>query len=931
MKGIIFTLICCFTPLFLLAQNGYRIKGSVADTVANVKLRNTSVVVLNAKDSTLKKFTRAAEDGTFNISGLTKGKFILLVSYPNYADYVENFTLDSVNKEHDFKRISMLLKARLLAGVIIKGTKAAIKIKGDTTEFNASSFVVQPNAKVEDLLKQLPGIQVDKDGKITAQGQTVNKVLVDGEEFFGDDPTLVTKNIRSDMVDKVQLYDKSSDQAAFTGVDDGKKTKTINIKLKEDKKNGYFGKADVGAGTNKFYQEQLLFNKFTGKKKFSAYGTLANTGKTGLGWEDSNKYGASGSNMEMTDDGGIIFYGSGSDELDSFDGRYNGEGIPTARTGGLHFDNKFNSDKESINTNYKVGYLNVKGNRNSLTQNSLPTGLIKSNTNQDFDNSIFRQKLDAMYSVKLDSTSTLKITIDGTIKSNKTRNNYLATSLRGNDTLLNRNNRVLTNDGDESILNAGIFYTKKFKKKGRTFSANFTEALNHNDAKGYLVSEIDYYNNLGRQDSVQRINQYKTTSIESNVFTSNFTFSEPLSKTITLTGNYRLIVNNSSVDRLSYNQSLPGEYDQVDMTLSNNYKLNQLSNQGGAVFNYKKDKTIFNFGTKIADVKFDQTNLYNNAVLKRHFLNYNPQASYQYRFSAQRSIRVSYYGNTSQPSIDQIQPIRVNTDPLNITIGNPDLKPSFTNRLNANYNSYKVLSGQSIYVSGSYSTTSNAIIGNSMTDSAGKSTYRFTNLNGKQTANFYMYGGYYQKLKKLDFEAGLNVNANGNTYYSYTNNVLNKTQSYTYSARAGFYKNKTKKYDLALSFGPTYTRSQSSLQTAVNNNSTGFNADGNFGVYLPKKFRISTDGNYQYQGKSASFNQDFQRFIVNASLNKAFFKDESLKLAATVNDLLNQNVGFNRSATSTLLSQSTYTTIRRYFMFSVVYDFNKMGGAAPKK
>ncbi len=930
MKGIIFTLICCLATQFLMAQNSYRIKGSVADTVANVKLKNTSVVVLNARDSTLKKFTRVAEDGTFSINGLSKGKFILLVSYPNYADYVDNFTLDSINKEHDFKRISMLLKARLLAGVIIKGTKAAIKIKGDTTEFNASSFTVQPNAKVEDLLKQLPGIQVDKDGKITAQGQTVNKVLVDGEEFFGDDPTLVTKNIRSDMVDKVQLYDKASDQAAFTGVDDGKKTKTINIKLKEDKKNGYFGKADFGAGTNGFYQEQLLFNKFWGKKKLSAYGTLANTGKTGLGWEDSNKYGASNANTEVGDDGSISIYFSGGDDLDSFDGRYNGQGIPTARTGGLHFDNKWNSDKESINTNYKTGFLNVKGNRDNLTQNTLPTGLIKSNTAQDFNNSIFRQKLDAAYTVKLDTTSTLKLTIDGTIKSNKTRNNYLATSLRGNDTLLNQSNRILTNDGDEKILNASLFYTKKFKKKGRTFTANFTEALNQNDTKGYLNTNISYYNNLGRLDSTQRVNQYKTNDINSSIFNSNFTFSEPLSKTITLTGNYRFIFNNSSINRLSYNQSLPGEYDQVDRTLSNNYKLNQISNQAGAVFNYKKNKTTFNFGTKIADVKFDQTDLFANNELKRNFINYNPQASYQYRFSAQRSIRFDYNGNNTQPTIDQIQPVRVNTDPLNITIGNPDLKPSFTNRLSTYYNSYKVLSGQSIYVGGSYSITSNPIINNTTTDSAGKSVYQSINLHGQQTANFYMYGGYNQKIKFMDLNGGLNINANGNTYYSITNGALNKTQSYTYSVSGRLSKYKEKKYDAYLIGGPTFTRSQSSLLTSVNNNGTGFTARAGLDYYLPKKFQISTDGNYEYQGKTISFNQDFQRTIINASLSKAFFKDESLKLTATVNDLLNQNTGFSRSATSTQLTQSTYTTIRRYFMFSIVYDFSKMGGAPNK-
>ena len=242
----LFVLLCSVSAY---AQSNYTVKGVVADTVDHVKLRNTSVSILNAKDSTLVRFTRAAEDGSFSITGLTKGKFILLMAYPDYADYVDHFTLDSASQTHNFGSVYMELKSRLLREVIIKAKPVAIKVKGDTTEFNAGAYTVQPNAKVEDLLKQLPGIQVDKDGKITAQGQTVSKVLVDGEEFFGDDPTLVTKNIRADMVDKVQLYDKKSDQATFTGIDDGQKTKTLNIKLKADKKNGMFGKTEDGGGT----------------------------------------------------------------------------------------------------------------------------------------------------------------------------------------------------------------------------------------------------------------------------------------------------------------------------------------------------------------------------------------------------------------------------------------------------------------------------------------------------------------------------------------------------------------------------------------------------------------------------------------------------------------------------------------------------------
>ncbi|GAC1307162.1 MAG: hypothetical protein NVSMB24_18490 [Mucilaginibacter sp.] len=327
--------------------------------------------------------------------------------------------------------------------VIVKGSRVPIKIKGDTTEFDARAYKVQPNASVEDLLKQLPGIQVDKDGKITAQGQTVSKVLVDGEEFFGDDPTLVTKNLRADMVDKLQLYDKKSDQATFTGIDDGQKTKTINVKLKEDKKNGYFGKADLGYGTDGYYQSQLLFNRFKAKQKFSVVSTTSNDGKTGLGWQDNQKYGSS-DNVQVTDDGGLYITSRG-DELDSWNGSYNGKGIPKAMNNGVHFDTKWNNDKESLNTNYKMVTLTVDGKNNILSQNSLPSGgTINSTSNENYHNYIFRNKLDGTYQVKIDTTSNLKIMADASIKHSQSNSDYLTSSLLNTDTLLNTSKRNIT-------------------------------------------------------------------------------------------------------------------------------------------------------------------------------------------------------------------------------------------------------------------------------------------------------------------------------------------------------------------------------------------------------------------------------------------------------------------------------------------------------
>jgi hypothetical protein len=946
MKFILTLLTFCLLSYASVAQNAYSIKGTVTDTASNAKLANTTISVLNAKDSTLFKFARATASGSFNIGGLKKGKFILLVTYPKYADYVENFTLDSVKTTHNFGQIDMILKTRLLASVMVKGTRAAIKIKGDTTEFNASSFTVQPNAKVEDLLKQLPGIQIDKDGKITAQGQTVNKVLVDGEEFFGDDPTLVTKNLRADMVDKVQLYDKASDQAAFTGIDDGQKSKTINIKLKEDKKNGYFGKADVGVGTKDFYQAQVAVNKFAGKEKISAYGTLANTGKTGLGWEDANKFGTSSNNVEFVDGGISIFSGNGGDELEGWGGRYNGEGIPVARAGGAHYDNKWNADKQTINGNYKIGSLSVVGDRNNQTQNNLPggqgssTSIINTNSDQRFDNYVFRQKADATYNLKIDSTSNIKLALDGTFKNTESRSTNNTLGIRGNGLLINTEDRKTDTEGDQKTFNFSAFYTKKLKKAGRTLSVNLSQSIDENDNEGFLYSNIDAYDTLGVLSRKQLTDQYKINKIKTNIFNSNITYSEPFSKTFSMIANYGIGVSNSTADRRSFSPAIANPnrnndaalYNVLVDSLSNNYRLDQLTNQGGLVFNYKKDKTTFNFGTKVAAVKFEQLNKINGREFDRNFINWNPQATYQYRFSQQKSFRFNYNGSTRQPTIDQIQPIINNTNPLYLVVGNPDLTPSFTNRFSLSYNSYKVLSNRSIWMSGSYGLTSNPIVSNVTTNkNTGFTTSQAVNLSGETTTNFNLYASINSKVKFLwGINAGVGINTNGNTYFNMVNGVVNRTRSNSYGATIDIQKYKEKKFDLYANFGPTYTYSVSSLNPDINNNGGGFTTYHSFNYYLPGKFQIGTDGNYEYRAPTKSFDQSFSRFLVNAYLQKAFFKDEGLKLKANVNDIFNQNSGFSRSANGNLITQNSYTTIKRYFMLSLIYDFSKMGGSSKK-
>jgi hypothetical protein len=922
-------LLLTLLSLNAFAQKQFAIKGSILDTTSGRKLVNASISVLRSKDSTLVKFTRADGDGLFSMNGLPGGKMFLLVTYPGYADYVENFIPDSTKANINFGNIKLILKAKLLADVIIKGKAAAIKMKGDTTEFDPAAYTIQPNSKVEDLLKQLPGIQVDKDGVITAQGQTVSKVLVDGEEFFGDDPTLVTKNLRGDMVDKVQLFDKKSDQAAFTGVDDGKTSKTINIKLKEDKKNGYFGKLDAGVGTDKYYQTQAMFNAFKGKKKFSAYGTLANTGKIGLGWQDNNKYGAS-ENVEFGD-GYISYNNDGSDQLSSFDGRYNNQGIPVARTGGTHYDAKWNNDKESVNANYKIGSLNVEGDRTIETQNNLPSGTIVSKSNEHFDNYMFRQKVDGTYTINLDTSSSLKISVDGMLKNSEARSEIATTSLRGNGVLLNETSRNVSNDVDNNVFNARVLWTKKFRKTRRTLSVDLKQSITQTESSGFLRAASNFYNADAALESDTLTDQFKTSVVKTSGFNSNIAYTEPLAKYLAVVLNYGFGLNNSTADRKSFNASASGQYETLDSLFSNNYQFNQMSNQGGAILNFKKAKTTLNFGTKVASVNFRQKDLYHNSLFKRDFINWSPQLRYSYKISSQGEFGIDYNGTNVQPTIDQIQPVRVNNDPLNVILGNPDLKPSFRNSVQAHYYSYKVISGTNISAYMNYNITSNPIVSNVSTDSTGKSIFQSINLSGKNANSLYFYFAAGSKIKPIDVNIGISTNISKNVSYNYVNTELNKIRSIVYSGQLTLSKYKEKKFDTYLNFGPTFTTNESSLQKSINDNGWGATGEGNVNFRLPLTFEIGTSGRYEYRAKTQSFNTDFHRFIWNATLSKKFLKSEGLKLSLSANDLLNQNVGFNRTASGNMITQSNYTTIKRYFMASVSWDFNKMGGSPTKK
>jgi hypothetical protein len=921
MKPIL-AVITVFISVTCIGQKA-SIKGTVRDTLNKQNLSNAVIALLQSKDSVLYKFTRTNENGSFELHDLVKGDYLMMVTFPKFADYITPVSLDSISPK-DLGNISLTTKAKLLEEVIVRQKIAAVRMHGDTLEFKADSFKVKQGANVEEMLKQLPGISVDKDGKITAQGKQVEKILVDGDEFFGDDPTIATKNLQADAVDKVQVFDKKSDQATFTGIDDGNSKKTINLKLKEDKKRGYFGKLDLGGGPDGKYDNSAMINRFRAKQKLSAYGIMSNVGTTGLNWSDRDKYG-SGDNIEYNDDGGMVFY-SGGDDAPNF----NGEGLPKSWAAGANYSDKYNADKQKLNSSYRYNKLNVEAASNSLSQSILPdTTFFTKATN---NNNSSRQKhfVSGIYDYQIDSGLSVKVTVNGS--SGKFQNASATTSRTYdiNDSTINQNTQSNSANGDNQKLVSTLLLRKKFEKVGRTLSLSLNDQYNADNSTGYLNALITTYNPVTRLPKDSLTDQMKLTDTKVNAFGGKLSYTEPLSKRIFTEVSYGLRINSSSSERLSYNKSPDGKYEVLSQAYSNSYRYDVTTNTAGLFFKYNTKKIVAGIGSDLAFQNFDQQDKVHNTSVERNYVNLFPKANFNYKFNPGSGFSINYNGNTRQPSINQIQPVASNDNPLVIYVGNPLLKQQFTHSINLNYNSFKILKDRGFYIWGSASTVANNITSTQYTDLAtGKTIYQYINTNGN--ANAYLGGSYFMTLKKAKIRMQFSGNMNYSKYTSYVNLEKNVTQSY--SPGVGMYISKYKDDKWSINYNPsvTFNGSHSTINTGVNNNYWSSSQSISGSVYLKKKIDITTDVTGQFRQKTSTFDQNNNVILWNAYIGYKLLKDDKAMIKFSAHDLLNQNKGYYRYISNTNITENNFQTINRYFLLSFVWNFSKSAMTTPTK
>lgn len=916
-KLLLLVSICLFCSFQSFSQQN-KISGYITDTSSGKKLGQAVVSLIRTQDSILSKFTRTNDEGFFELKNIPQGKYIFMISYPGYAEYVDEVDINgdvALNKT-----VTIIPRSKLLEEIIIQQKVSAIRIKGDTTEYKADSFKVDANANVQELLKRLPGLQVNSKGEITAQGQKVEKILVDGEEFFSDDPAVVTQNLRANIVDKVQVFDKKSEQAEFTGVDDGQKTKTINLELKDDKKKGYFGKIEAGSDFDNYRTGKAMINSFKKKQKIAAYVTHNNTTFEGLNWNEQRNFGSSSNqNMEIMEDGGMMIWSDGGDDF------ARGQGLPIATTGGLSYINKWNKDKNSINGSYQFNDQTVTGRNGSITQSILENSSFTNTTSEIFNTYRRRNKLNALYDWNIDSSSSLKLKANGSLVTGQRDNEFTGESFGDDGQMINEQTRRTATETENRDFTSELSFRKRLKKAGRTISYTGNYSYNTRLGDGFLFSNNKFFDTNGQLTDEDDVDQKKTNNERQQTIQNSIIYTEPISKTWNLELTYKNNFSRNDAERNTFERpTLNDSYKDIVDTLSNHFLFRTTDHNGGVSFRYNGKKIVASFGTAVGRTNFNLEELNKGDVRSIAFTNLLPRASIRFTPKKQKSFTLSYNGSTQNPTLQQINPIIDNIDPLNITIGNPDLKQAFRHNFSLNMNDYKIIKSRNFYLSGNFSFVNNAITNsNTLNILTGERTNKTINTNGNYNGNVWtMYGFEVFKGVNLHFNASGNVSR----FVNEVNNTRNVSDNYSIGAGFGMGKWSDKWLSFNVNVEPRYNNSRSSINKGVVTKYWSVNAY----PYIETKFKkqklyFNVNGELNVYQKTSTFANQRNVFLLNSSLRRTFSKTDAFEVKLSVNDLLNQNLGIRRNITSNFISENTFQNIRRFWLLTFTWNFTKNG------
>lgn len=921
-----------FCALFLLsyslasAQKNGVIKGITFDTVSKQPIASATITLMQKRDSSLVTFTLSDNSGRFELTGIQNGEYRLLATHVNYHNATQFFRIDDEHKNIDLGHVLMVDRSTVLGEVVITAEAPPVTLVGDTIQYNAASFKTQPNANVEDLLKKLPGVKVEKDGTVKAQGEKVQKVLVDGKEFFGNDPKIATKNLPADAIDKVQVYDKLSDQAQLTGFDDGNSEKTINLKLKKDKKKGMFGKINGGVGTDERYEGRFNVNSFKGARQMSAIGMGNNTNAEGFSFIDVLNF--TGALNQLKNGGGNINLNiTPDDPLAGLLGG-NNSGINTTFGGGINYNNIIGT-----RTDFQSNYFYSRYNPNRVShverQYFSPANVYRQNSYNDNLSNDHRLNFNIDY--QIDSFHSLKITPSFSYQKteNKTLSDYITQSDQG--TGINDGNSHNLSNSEGYNLNTNILFRNKFRKKGRTLSLNLLTNLNNSDGSGSLQSVTDFYDQAsGSLLARDSINQTNDNQSDLKGYNARAVYTEPVFKGSILefsVGN-SYTKSTSSKTTYDYNHN-SGKFDLVNNKLTNDYQNTYGYTTGGVRF--RKQTKTYNYAVGLSwqqsELEGTVTNQNKDSVISKTFRNLLPNARFQYYFSRFKNILINYSTSTNQPTVSQLQPVPDNTNPLYIKVGNPLLKQEFTQTIRLHAAFVTPYKNRNFFIFLTAQETQNKIVNYDKINSLGIDSVMPVNVNGVYNVNGNVSWGLPIHFLKgsVDISSTLSY-YNGKQPINDPSNgpQMNNINTMAVGPQIRLNSGPTEKVNISLGAGLNYSNSKYSIQTTKNSKYFNQEYSADLDWQLPRGFLFATDFIYTITNQySTAFNTKVP--LWNASIRKQMLHFNRGELKFSVHDLLDKNTHTTRSTNQNYIEDTRVNSLRRFFMLSFTYSLSKTG------
>jgi hypothetical protein len=926
------------TPSF--SQTRGSVKGMIADSNANNQpLQNATVSVrpLGA-DSTQAEYAVSNKQGAFVFKGLPVGQYFILITFEGYAHIGRNVRITDSSANVDLGTVLLQRSDEVLEAAIVQ--RPPMGIRKDTVEYNASLFATKPNATAEDLIKKMPGIQVDNSGNVTAQGETVQRVLVNGKKFFSDDPKMATRNLPPDVIDKIQVFDDLSDQSKFTGFDDGNRVKTINIITKKNMRKGYFGKFVGGDGTDQDYDESVNLHRFWGDNQVSVLGQGNDVNKQNFTAQDI--FGGGGGGRRGGGGGGGVAGGGGGTNSAGASGAatsFQSAGVTTVWGGGLNYKNTIDSGKIDIYGSYFYNFEHTVNKITDSSSNNIPTsdGLSDSTTNSSGNS----------YNVSRIQSHRIYFNLEDRIDSNNSlifrpniifQHSYPSGS--SYSTLLNESGQVYTESAHTSssntgfsIPNADLQFRHRFAKQFRTISLDISGSASVNNGYGYLQSADSFYQPPSGPSSI-KLNQYYTDSLHSINIVPTLSYTEPLSKHAILQLNYSHNYTHSRTINNTYDfdDSLQ-KYSIFDNLFSNSYTFTSNSDNVSLAWRLQEEKYNLSVGSGVQWMTFTSDNTTKDVTVSRPYTNFTPTVNFSYNFSSTQHFRLNYSGRTGTPSAAQLQPIMTTSDSINYQLGNPNLKPQFSQSLRMLYASFDPSTRKVFFATVNASMIQNDIQSLQYNRSNGGTVSTYTNLNGTYNLSGYINYGFPLNRPKSNMNFITNVNyTQSQTELSSDSTVGPFTHLYTRNTTLGetisWTTNIKKNFDMNLSAKSSYTiPTHSGFQTgnSKNQSSSSLNyfsevVSTEFTAYTNSGWLIAATFDYTYTyTHSSSYNVSAP--ILSPSVAKQFFKKKNAELRLTVFDLLNQNTLVIKSV-GTNTSFTRNNVLSRYAMLTFTYNLN---------